>query len=167
MRAMVTRRLSLILPALLLPALIGCSQQSAIPEPLPVEATKAVVKEPGVNREALARAVDALFSRADTAETRAVVVLKDGRIVAERYAAPYHENTRFISWSMAKTVTGVMIGQLVSDGRLRLDESVPIPAWQRPGDPRGEITLRHRGGPGSCTGFGRIAGTCSLWKRPS
>lgn len=142
MRAMVTRRLSLILPALLLPALIGCSQQSAIPEPLPVEATKAVVKDPGVNREALARAVDALFSRADTAETRAVVVLKDGRIVAERYAAPYHENTRFISWSMAKTVTGVMIGQLVSDGRLRLDESVPIPAWQRPGDPRGEITLR-------------------------
>ena len=44
---------------------------------------------------------------------------------------------------MAKTITAVMIGQLVADGRLKLDESVPIPAWQRPGDPRGEITLRH------------------------
>jgi CubicO group peptidase (beta-lactamase class C family) len=43
---------------------------------------------------------------------------------------------------MAKTVTGVLIGLLVSDGRLRLDESAPVPAWQRPGDPRGEITLR-------------------------
>jgi CubicO group peptidase (beta-lactamase class C family) len=36
----------------------------------------------------------------------------------------------------------LMIGMLVADGRLRLDESVPVPAWQRPGDPRGEITLR-------------------------
>ncbi|WP_370073199.1 serine hydrolase domain-containing protein [Novosphingobium sp. THN1] len=35
-----------------------------------------------------------------------------------------------------------MIGMLVSDGRLRLDETAPVPAWQRPGDPRGEITLR-------------------------
>ena len=36
----------------------------------------------------------------------------------------------------------MLIGLLVSDGRLRLDESAPVPAWQRPGDPRGEITLR-------------------------
>jgi CubicO group peptidase (beta-lactamase class C family) len=43
---------------------------------------------------------------------------------------------------MAKTVTGVLIGVLVAEGRLRLDDSPPIPAWQRPGDPRGEITLR-------------------------
>ena len=35
-----------------------------------------------------------------------------------------------------------MIGLLVSDGRLRLGESAPVPAWQRSGDPRGEITLR-------------------------
>lgn len=35
-----------------------------------------------------------------------------------------------------------MIGQLVADGRLRLDETAPVPRWQRPGDPRGEITLR-------------------------
>ncbi len=102
----------------------------------------AVIKAPGVRREALARAVDRLFTMPEAQETRAVLVLRDGRIVAERYAPGYHENTRFISWSMAKTVTGVLIGLLVSDGRLRLDESAPVPAWQRPGDPRGEITLR-------------------------
>lgn len=142
MRAMPTRRLPLILPALLLPALFGCARPEAPPAPLGPEAVKAVVSQPGVRREALARAVDALFTRPETTETRAVLVLKDGRIVAERYAPGYHQNTRFVSWSMAKTITGVMIGQLVSDGRLRLDESVPIPAWQRSGDPRGEITLR-------------------------
>ena len=141
---MPARRLSLILPLLALPALIACSGQSPAPPPPPLsaEAMKAVIDKPGVNREQLARSVDALFSQEPTAETRALIVLHDGKIVAERFAPGYHENTRFVSWSMAKTVTGVMIGMLVADGRLRLDEGVPIPAWQRPGDPRGEITLR-------------------------
>jgi CubicO group peptidase (beta-lactamase class C family) len=132
-----------ILPLLALPALIGCGgDQAAAPPPVSAAAMKAVAEKPGVDRERLARAVDALFNAEDTAETRAVLVLHNGQIVAERYGAGYHENTRFVSWSMAKSVTGVMIGQLVADGRLRLDEGVPIPAWQRPGDPRGEITLR-------------------------
>lgn len=139
-----SRRLSLILPVALLPALIGCSRHDtpSIPSPLAPAALTAVAERPGVNRERLARAVDALFTGDATAETRALLVLHGGRIVAERYGPGYHENTRFISWSMAKTVTAVMIGMLVSDGRLRLDESVPIPAWQRAGDPRGDITLR-------------------------
>ena len=140
---MPTRRLPFILPLLALPSLIACgSQQVATEPPLPKAAMNAVIKAPGVRREALARTVDRLFTMPEAQETRAVLVLRDGRIVAERYAPGYHENTRFISWSMAKTVTGVLIGLLVSDGRLRLDESAPVPAWQRPGDPRGEITLR-------------------------
>lgn len=141
---MLPHRLSFILPWLALPVLIGCSAASgdSAPPPLDQQALAAVVKQPGAPREALARAVDRLFTAEEMAETRAVLVLKDGRVVAERYAPGYHENTRFISWSMAKTITAVMIGQLVADGRLRLDESVPIPAWQRAGDPRGEITLR-------------------------
>jgi len=141
---MSARPLSLILPLLVLPALIGCSGEKTAPPPPPLDqaALKAVADKPGVNRERLARNVDALFTAPEMAETRAVLVMSGGRIVAERYAPPYHENTRFISWSMAKTVTAVMIGMLVADGRLRLDEGAPIPAWQRPGDPRGEITLR-------------------------
>lgn len=138
------RRLPLILPLALLPALIGCGTDAGPPPPPPLDkaAMAAVIDKPGVGRERLARAVDALFTAPEAGETRALLVLKDGRIVAERYGPGYHENTRFVSWSMAKTVTAVMIGMLVSDGRLRLDESVPVPAWQRPGDPRGEITLR-------------------------
>lgn len=142
---MPTRRLSLILPVLALPSLIACSGQPATeppPAPLTEAARAAVVKDPGVSRAALARAVDRLFSAPETAETRAVLVLHQGRIVAERYGSGYGPQTRFISWSMAKTVTGVLIGLLVADGRLRLDEGVPVPSWQRPGDPRGEITLR-------------------------
>ena len=141
---MPARRLSLILPLLALPALIACSGQNPPPPsaPLSAAALNAVIDQPGVSRERLARGIDNLFSQQPTTETRAVIVLHDGQIVAERYGPGYHENTRFISWSMAKSVTGVMIGMLVADGRLRLDEGVPIPAWQRSGDPRGEITLR-------------------------
>ncbi|MBN8500752.1 MAG: serine hydrolase [Sphingomonadales bacterium] len=141
---MPVRRLPLILPLLTLPALIGCGSDgnSVAAKPLSDAALKAVTERPGVDREKLARAVDTLFNGGETAETRAVLVIHNGTTVAERYGPGYHENTRFVSWSMAKSVTAVMIGQLVADGRLRLDESVPIPAWQRSGDPRGEITLR-------------------------
>jgi CubicO group peptidase (beta-lactamase class C family) len=134
-----------ILPLLALPALCACGAsdtRAALPELAPA-ALAAVVERPGVPREKLARAVDAMFRDGPMAETRALIVMLDGRIVAERYAPGYHENTRFISWSMAKTVTGVVIGMLVADGRLRLDAPAPVPAWQRPGDPRGDITLRH------------------------
>ena len=138
-----TRRAPLILPLLALPALIGCGQTQ--PDPLPepgAGATAAVVSGPGVARSRLIRAIDRLFTDPAVGQTRAVMVLRNGKVVAERYAAPYSPQTRFLGWSMSKCVTGLMIGLLVSDGRLRLDETAPVPAWQRPGDPRGEITLR-------------------------
>ncbi len=121
--------------------LTACTDSPAAPE-LTESALGAVTADPGTDRLKLARAIDTLFAAPEMQETRAVIVMANGRRVAERYAPGYHENTRFISWSMAKTITGVMIGQLVADGRLRLDESVPVAAWQRSGDPRGEITLR-------------------------
>lgn len=137
---MIARRFRSILPLLALPALIGCGDRS-MPEPLSPAALAAVAERPGAPREQLARAVDALFAE-EVGETRAVLLLRGGRIIAERYAPGYGRDTRFLGWSMAKTITGVMIGQLVADGRLRLDETAPVPTWQRPGDPRGDITLR-------------------------
>lgn len=138
-----------LLPALaaavLAPGLLlaGCGSSGAPPEPpLAQEALAAVGKTPGVSRERLARAVDALFTAEDVGETRAVIVMHRGQVVAERYAEGYGRDTRFLGWSMSKTVTGVLIGLLVSEGRLHLDRSPPIPRWQRSGDPRGEITLR-------------------------
>ncbi len=55
----------------------------------------------------------------------------------------YGADTRFVSWSMAKTLTAILIGQLVGDGLLQLDQPAPVPRWQRSGDPRADITLRH------------------------
>jgi CubicO group peptidase (beta-lactamase class C family) len=125
-----------------LPVLAGCSSQPAPPAPLSKEALAAVTANPGAPTEELARAVDEAFTKDGVGETRALVVLHGGQIAAERYAPGYGPKTRFVSWSMAKTVTAVMIGMLIADGRLQLDETPPVPRWRRPGDPRGEITLR-------------------------
>ena len=78
-----------------------------------------------------------------TTETRALLLLIDGCPLAKFHAPGYSDNTRFISWSMAKSVTAVLVGELVSDGRLKLDAPVPFAEWQKPGDPRQAITLRH------------------------
>lgn len=137
---MILDRLRLIAPLALVPALIGCHPSAP---PFDPAGLAAVTGNPApVGREVLARAIDALFVDPAAGETRALLIWRDGHPVAERYGAGYGARTRFISWSMAKSVTGVLIGMLVSDGRLRLDDPVPIALWQRPGDPRGEITLR-------------------------
>ncbi len=83
----------------------------------------------------------ALFG-ADQGETRAVLLVKDGVPVLRRFAPGYSDKTRFISWSMAKSVTAVLIGELVADGKLQLDGPVPFAEWQKAGDPRGQISLR-------------------------
>ena len=140
------RSLAPSLAAALLPVLLlaACSQDGPPPEPpLPEGALDAVVEDPGVPRDRLARAVDEAFSADGIGDTRAVIVMHEGEIVAERYADGFNAETPFVSWSMAKTVTGVLIGMLVADGRLELDAPAPVASWQRAGDPRGEITLRH------------------------
>ena len=134
----------LIALALAATSLVGCGAPGPAEEPpLTDEALAAVTENPGAPTKALAREVDDLFRMEGLGETRALLVLHDGDIAAERYAEGYDADTRFVSWSMAKTVTAIMIGQLVGDGLLRLDQPAPVPRWQRSGDPRADITVRH------------------------
>ncbi|WP_435200018.1 serine hydrolase domain-containing protein [Qipengyuania sp. 902] len=124
-------------------SLAACGGSGPAEEPpLSEEALAAVKDDPGAPTKALARESDQLFTLDGLGDTRALVVMHGGEIAVERYGEGYGPQTRFISWSMAKTVTAVMIGMLVADGQLRLDAPAPVPRWQRTGDPRAEITLR-------------------------
>ena len=96
----------------------------------------------GVSQARLRAAIDPLFDNADLGETRALLVMKDGDIIAERYGEGFGPDNKLISWSMAKSITATLVGLMVSDGRLVLDAPAPVPAWSQPGDPRGTITLR-------------------------
>jgi len=80
---------------------------------------------------------------ADQAEARAAILIEDGRVIAKHYGAGYSDANRFISWSMAKSITAMLVGELVADGKLQLDAPAPIAEWRKPGDPRAAITLRH------------------------
>ncbi|WP_298306315.1 serine hydrolase [uncultured Erythrobacter sp.] len=127
-----------------LPALASCGAGSpdALP-PLTQEALDSVSQDAGAPKDQLARAVDELFTKEGLGETRAVLLLADGKVAAERYAEGYDAETRHISWSMAKTVTAVLVGMLVADGLLSEEAPAPVPEWQRSGDPRADITLEH------------------------
>ena len=76
-------------------------------------------------------------------ETRALLVLHDGKPVFERYGPGFDFDSRHISWSIAKSFTAVLAGFLVADGRLALDTPAPVAQWQKPGDSRATISLRH------------------------
>lgn len=72
-------------------------------------------------------------------QTRALIVLKDGKLVYERYADGFMDTTRLTGWSMTKSVTNAMIGLLIKDGKLKIDQPAPIEEWKR--DERKNITI--------------------------
>lgn len=75
--------------------------------------------------------------------TRAVVVLHKGSLIAEKYAPGFDRHHRHLSWSMAKSITGTLVGMLVKDGKLALDQPAPVAGWKASTDGRSEITLRN------------------------
>lgn len=98
-----------------------------------------------LDRAAFDASVESLFAakgRGGFADTRALLVVQSGRIVYERYADGFDRDSRFQSWSMAKSVTNALTGVLVGQARLELDAPAPVPEWQAPDDPRRAITLR-------------------------
>jgi CubicO group peptidase (beta-lactamase class C family) len=95
---------------------------------------------PAVAR-AIARAFEEPGPPHPLRRTKAVVVVRDGHLVAERYAQGVDPEAPLLSWSMAKSVTMALVGALVRDGRLAIADPAPVPEWREPGDPRGAITL--------------------------
>ncbi|MES2059360.1 MAG: serine hydrolase [Pseudomonadota bacterium] len=100
---------------------------------------------PKVDKAVLDKAVNQAFveqNKDGYPDTRAIVVVQGGRIVAEQYAPGFDRNSELLGWSASKSIAGTLIGLLVDDGVLKLDAPAPVPEWQGAGDPRGKITLR-------------------------
>ncbi len=70
--------------------------------------------------------------------TRAVLVIRDGELMGEAYAPGFDRHSRLLGWSMTKSLTAALIGILVNQGELDLDDPVPVPEWSL--DDRRNIT---------------------------
>lgn len=94
----------------------------------------------------LATALDRAFAepqQPSLRHTKAVVVVNDGRVVAERYAEGYGISTPILGFSATKSVMSALTGILVRRGALAFDGPAPIAAWRGAADPRGAITVDH------------------------
>lgn len=79
---------------------------------------------------ALERLLDEAFSTADPRRrTRAIVILREGRIAAERYAPGFSASTPLPGWSMTKSVMGALIGILIGRKALALADTGLLPEW--------------------------------------
>lgn len=99
---------------------------------------------PEVDRTRLNKAVADVFLEPlpkNKRNTQGVVVVYKNRIIAEKYAEGFSPATPILGWSMTKSVTNALVGILVQQKKLDIMKSSPIAAWNKPGDPRGQITL--------------------------
>ncbi len=83
----------------------------------------------------LGRALDRAFAEPGQPpfrRTKAVVVVKDDHVVAERYAPGYRLDTPILGYSATKSVISALTGILVRQGKLALDESAPVAGLAKP-----------------------------------
>jgi CubicO group peptidase (beta-lactamase class C family) len=70
---------------------------------------------------------------------RAIVVVHDGRIIAETYGESFTASTPLLGWSMTKTINAALVAMAIKDGKLSLDRKGLFPQWA--GDARAEISV--------------------------
>jgi CubicO group peptidase (beta-lactamase class C family) len=75
--------------------------------------------------------------------TKAVVVVRDGRVIAERYAPGVGIETPLPSFSMTKSMINALLGIMTQQGLTSPSLPAPIPEWHRADDPRREIEVGH------------------------
>ena len=150
------------LGTVILPPGATLEDAAAVPRPAPVERSVSTVDPavtswpdgdvlpdeplpPEIDRARLDAALELAFTgeKYRPSKTLGVVVVYDGRIVAERYAPTWGIHAQYRSWSSAKSVTSALVGILVKEGKLQVSDPAPIPEWQDDGDPRRAITIEN------------------------
>jgi hypothetical protein len=113
-----------------LPPLVAMNTPSLLPEIAGPELVAPV-------NPALAGALDRAFAEPAAGArrwTQAVVVVHDGKVVAERYAPGYGIDTPLLSHSIAKSVINALIGILTRQGKISAASIAPVSHWQADGD---------------------------------
>jgi CubicO group peptidase (beta-lactamase class C family) len=75
--------------------------------------------------------------------TKAVVIVHNGRVIAEHYAKGIGVDTPLLGFSMTKSVINALTGILTQQGLVTPSMPAPIPEWRAANDPRREIEVEH------------------------
>ncbi|SJZ32479.1 CubicO group peptidase, beta-lactamase class C family [Enhydrobacter aerosaccus] len=98
----------------------------------------------GALLEALAAAGIDVAGYMEAAESTALLVIRRGRIVLERYARGNDDSTRWASRSMAKSITSLMVGAAILDGAIRsVDDPVVGYLPELAGTHYDAVSIRH------------------------
>ena len=103
---------------------------------------KSTPEEQGLCSTDIQEALDYAFATGN--DTGAVVVIRNGYVVAERYDSSKSPDDLVTSWSVAKSITSALVGSAVAKGEIKgMDQPLSdfIPAWQ--GTPKADITVAH------------------------
>jgi CubicO group peptidase (beta-lactamase class C family) len=122
---------------------IAALKTSAVPPLLPEVAGPAVVEPSDAGLKA---ALDHAFEEPAAPPfrwTKAVVVVHDGKVIAERYADGIGIDTPLLGFSMTKSVVNALIGILTQQGLVTPSLPAPVPEWRGAADPRREIEVEH------------------------
>ena len=130
----------------------GCALPTTTPAVTTLQAACAVAADGAVPEAAVVTrhdpAIEAALTRAfaeppsgPRRRVHSLVVMHDGHIIAERYAAGFGPHTPQLGYSMSKSVVNALLGILVRQGRLSMVMKAPVAAWKNPDDPRHQITL--------------------------
>jgi CubicO group peptidase (beta-lactamase class C family) len=114
--------------------------------PWPIGDKNAVAQLPVRAEKAVEKLIDEAFRKEDgiyQGRTWGILVVKDGKIAAERYQDGFGPHIAARTNSMCKSIAASLVGVGVRKGLLDLHRKAPLVEWSRPGDPRGEITLDH------------------------
>jgi CubicO group peptidase (beta-lactamase class C family) len=94
-----------------------------------------------INQDKLRAAIGNHFIEVEgenTRNTRAIVVLYGNQLIAEEYTEGFDKNTKQLGWSMAKSIMSSLIGILVQQGEIDINQPTGIETWQN--DNRKNIT---------------------------
>ncbi|SDX59389.1 CubicO group peptidase, beta-lactamase class C family [Lutibacter oricola] len=96
-----------------------------------------------VDYKALNSAVENAFDKPGDSvnKTRAVLVIHNNQIIAEKYEEGFNKNSKFLGWSMTKSITSAVVGVLEKQGKIDVNESNLFDEWKN--DERSKITLNN------------------------
>ncbi len=83
---------------------------------------RATPESQGISSEQILRFVDAVED--NNLNVHSMMVLRNGRVVAEGWWEPYRPDLKHTLYSLSKSFTSTAIGMAVSEGRLKIEDTV-------------------------------------------